>query len=135
MKIKFSLAEIDEVAQRILKENPQRVIRFEAEMGTGKTTLIKALCKALQIEDTISSPTFSLVNQYATRDGEVVYHFDFYRLKNEVEALDFGVDDYLYSGNWCFLEWSEKISNLIPDAHTTIKIKILENGNRSLEMK
>lgn len=135
MKIEFSLAEIDEIAKRILKENPQRVIRFEAEMGTGKTTLIKALCKALQIEETISSPTFSLVNQYETINGELVYHFDFYRLKNEVEALDFGVDDYLYSGNWCFLEWSEKIPNLIPDEHTTIKIQTLENGNRSLEIK
>lgn len=132
MKIDFSLNEIDSVAQQILEQNPEKVILFEAEMGTGKTTLIKALCKALKVEDTISSPTFSLVNEYETKTGEIIYHFDFYRLKSEEEALDFGVEDYLYSGNFCFLEWSEKIPNLIPDKHSVIKIKVLENGNREL---
>lgn len=132
MKIDFSLNEIDSVAQQILEQNPEKVILFEAEMGTGKTTLIKALCKALGVEGTISSPTFSLVNEYETNTGEVVYHFDFYRLKTEEEALDFGVEDYLYSGDFCFLEWSEKIPNLIPEKHTLIEIRILENGNRLL---
>lgn len=135
MKIEFSLNEIDFVAQQILKQNPEKVILFKAEMGTGKTTLIKALCKALKVEDTISSPTFSLVNEYETTNGEPVYHFDFYRLKSEEEALDFGVEDYLYSGNFCFLEWSEKIPNLIPDKHTVIEIQVLENGNRGLIIK
>lgn len=134
MKIEFSLNEIDSVANRILEQNPEKVILFEAEMGTGKTTLIKALCKALKIKDTISSPTFSLVNEYETTNRELVYHFDFYRLKSEEEALDFGVEDYLYSGNFCFLEWSEKIPNLIPDKHTAIEIQVLENGNRELIM-
>lgn len=132
MKIEFSLNEIDSVANQILEQNPEKVILFEAEMGTGKTTLIKALCKALKVEDTISSPTFSLVNEYETKTGEIIYHFDFYRLKSEEEALDFGVEDYLYSENFCFLEWSEKIPNLIPDKHSVIKIKVLENGNREL---
>ncbi|MFA7446154.1 MAG: tRNA (adenosine(37)-N6)-threonylcarbamoyltransferase complex ATPase subunit type 1 TsaE [Flavobacteriaceae bacterium] len=135
MKILFSLKEIDEVAKKILDQNPEKVILFEAEMGTGKTTLIKELCKALHVEDTISSPTFSLVNEYETTNGKAVYHFDFYRLKSEEEALDFGVEDYLYSGSYCFLEWAEKIPNLIPDKHTVVKIKILENGKRELEMK
>ena len=135
MKIEFSLNEIDTVAQQILEQNPERVILFEAEMGTGKTTLIKAFCKALKVEDTISSPTFSLVNEYETLDKNLIYHFDFYRLKIEEEALDFGVEDYLYSGNFCFLEWSEKIPNLIPDIHTTIEIKVLKNGNRELIIK
>src|SRR5690606_42129148 len=120
MKIEFSLAEINKVAHQILEQNLEKVILFEAEMGTGKTTLIKELCKVLKVEDNISSPTFSLVNEYQTAKGEVVYHFDFYRLKSEEEALDFGVEDYLYSGNYCFLEWSEKIPNLIPDKHTQI---------------
>src|SRR5690606_8665512 len=124
MKIEFSLNEIDTVAQQILEQNPERVILFEAEMGTGKTTLIKALCKALKVTGTINSPTFSLVNEYETTTTELVYHFDFYRLKSEAEALDFGIEDYLYSGNYCFLEWSEKIPNLIPDKHTVIKIEI-----------
>ncbi len=135
MKIEFSLEDIDRVAQQILDQNPKKVILFQAEMGTGKTTLIKALCKALGVEDIISSPTFSLVNEYETTAGEQVYHFDFYRLKSETEALDFGVDDYLYSGSFCFLEWSEKIPNLIPNEHTVITIVTLENGNRKLEMK
>lgn len=135
MKIEFSLAEINKVAHQILEQNLEKVILFEAEMGTGKTTLIKELCKVLKVEDNISSPTFSLVNEYHTAKGEVVYHFDFYRLKSEEEALDFGVEDYLYSGNYCFLEWSEKISNLIPDKHTRIEIQVLENGNRELEIK
>lgn len=134
MKIEFSLAEINQVAHKILAQNLEKVILFEAEMGTGKTTLIKELCKALQVEDNISSPTFSLVNEYHTKDGQTIYHFDFYRLKTEEEALDFGVEDYLYSGNFCFLEWSEKIPNLIPDQHTLITIKTLENGNRELEI-
>lgn len=132
MKIDFSLNEIDSVANRILEQNPEKVILFDAEMGTGKTTLIKALCKALKVEDTISSPTFSLVNEYETINGEPVYHFDFYRLKSEKEALDFGVEDYLYSGNFCFVEWSEKIPNLIPDKHSVIRIRVLENENREL---
>ncbi len=135
MKIEFSLAEINKVAHQILEQNLEKVILFEAEMGTGKTTLIKELCKVLKVEDNISSPTFSLVNEYHTAKGEVVYHFDFYRLKSEEEALDFGVEDYLYSGNYCFLEWSEKIPNLIPDKHTRIEIQVLENGNRELEIK
>ncbi len=135
MKIEFSLNEIDSVAQQILEQNPEKVILFEAEMGTGKTTLIKALCRALKVEDTISSPTFSLVNEYETVSGELIYHFDFYRLKSETEALDFGVEDYLYSGSYCFLEWSEKIPNLIPDKHTVIEIKVLESGSRELEIK
>ncbi len=135
MKIEFSLKNIDAVARQILNQKHEKVILFEAQMGTGKTTLIKALCSALKVKDTISSPTFSLVNQYETSDGELIYHFDFYRLKSEEEALDFGVEDYLYSGNYCFLEWSEKIPNLIPDKHSIIEIQELENGNRKLEIK
>jgi len=135
MKIEFSLENINRVAEQILEQNPKKVILFKAEMGTGKTTLIKSLCKVLGVEDIISSPTFSLVNEYETFSGEQVYHFDFYRLKSETEAMDFGVDDYLYSGSFCFLEWPEKIPNLIPEEHSVISIITLENGNRELEIK
>lgn len=131
----FSLDEITSVAHWILEQHPEKVILFEAEMGTGKTTLIKALCKALGVENTISSPTFSLVNEYQTKAGALVYHFDFYRLKTEEEALDFGIEDYLYSGNYCFLEWSEHIPNLIPEKHSVISISVLENGNRLLKFR
>jgi tRNA threonylcarbamoyladenosine biosynthesis protein TsaE len=101
-------------------------------MGVGKTTFIKALAKELGVTDATSSPTFSLVNEYKTANGELLYHFDVYRLKSESEALDFGIDEYLYSGNWCFIEWSEKIPNLLPDDYSEITIKISDNGNRYL---
>nr|WP_314896788.1 tRNA (adenosine(37)-N6)-threonylcarbamoyltransferase complex ATPase subunit type 1 TsaE [uncultured Flavobacterium sp.] len=134
MKIDFSLDQLEEVAQKIIAENPNKVILFHGEMGVGKTTLIKQLCKTLGVIGATSSPTFSLVNEYQTIDNQIIYHFDFYRLNNEVEALDMGVDDYLYSGNWCFIEWAEKIPNLIPDEHSVITIALLSDGKRSLEL-
>ena len=135
MKIDFSLDQLEEVAQKIIAENPNKVILFHGEMGVGKTTLIKQLCKTLGVVGTTSSPTFSLVNEYQTTNNQIVYHFDFYRLNHEVEALDMGVDDYLYSGNWCFIEWAEKIPNLIPETHSVITIALLPNGKRSLELR
>jgi len=134
LKANFSIDEIDTIAKWIFEKNPQKVILFKAEMGTGKTTLIKSLCKVLQVKDLVSSPTFSLVNQYQTKNGDPIYHFDFYRIKSEIEALDFGVEDYLYSGYFCFLEWFEKIPNLIPKQHTLIEIKTLQNQKRELSI-
>lgn len=132
MKCTFSLEEINEVAQKILLENPQKVILFNGEMGVGKTTLIKVLAKLLGVNDATSSPTFSLVNEYQASGNQKLYHFDVYRLKSESEALDMGIDEYLYSGYWCFIEWAEKIPNLIPKEHSVIKIEILPNGKRQL---
>ncbi|QSB25193.1 tRNA (adenosine(37)-N6)-threonylcarbamoyltransferase complex ATPase subunit type 1 TsaE [Flavobacterium sp. CLA17] len=134
MDIVFSLDQIKEVAAQILEQNPKKIILFNGEMGVGKTTLIKQLCKTLGVEDATSSPTFSLVNEYYTSDNQIVYHFDFYRLNKETEALDMGVDDYLYSGNWCFIEWSEKIGSLIPDEHSVITIELLADGKRELNL-
>ena len=134
MEITFSLDEINTVAQQILGQNPNKVILFHGEMGVGKTTLIKALAKELGVNEVTSSPTFSLVNEYQTNDNQIVYHFDFYRLNNEIEALDMGADEYLYSGNWCFIEWAEKIPSLIPEFHSTIAIKLLSDGKRFLEL-
>jgi tRNA threonylcarbamoyladenosine biosynthesis protein TsaE len=135
MTITFSIDQLPKVAQKILDQNPNKVILFNGDMGVGKTTLIKQLCKTLGVKDATSSPTFSLVNEYQTDTNQVVYHFDFYRLNKETEALDMGVDDYLYSGNWCFIEWSEKIENLIPEQHTVITIELLLTGERLLELK
>ncbi len=132
MEITFSLDQLEAVAQQILELNPNKVILFHGEMGVGKTTLIKVLAKTLGVNDVTSSPTFSLVNEYQTTDGQTVYHFDFYRLKNEVEALDMGADEYLYSGSWCFIEWAEKIPSLIPEAHSSISIRLLADGKRHL---
>lgn len=135
MNVIFSLDQLEEVTQKIIAQNPKKVILFHGEMGVGKTTLIKQLCRTLGVTGATSSPTFSLVNEYQTIDNQIVYHFDFYRLNHEVEALDMGVDDYLYSGNWCFIEWAEKIPNLIPDVHSEITITLLPDGKRSLELK
>jgi tRNA threonylcarbamoyladenosine biosynthesis protein TsaE len=134
MNIVFSLDQIQEVAEQIIAQNPKKIILFNGEMGVGKTTLIKQLCKSLGVQDATSSPTFSLVNEYYTSNNQIIYHFDFYRLNKETEALDMGVDDYLYSGNWCFIEWSEKIASLIPEEHSTVTIELLADGNRSLEL-
>jgi tRNA threonylcarbamoyladenosine biosynthesis protein TsaE len=134
MTIIFSIDQLEEVAQQILDQNPNKVILFNGEMGVGKTTLIKQLCKTLGVEEATSSPTFSLVNEYQTTKNKIVYHFDFYRLNQESEALDMGIEDYLYSGNWCFIEWSEKIENLIPEQHSIITIELITDGNRSLEL-
>ena len=134
MNIVFSLDQIQEVAKQILAQDPKKIILFNGEMGVGKTTLIKQLCKSLGVEDATSSPTFSLVNEYYTSNNQIVYHFDFYRLNKETEALDMGVDDYLYSGNWCFIEWSEKIASLIPEEHSTVTISLLSDGKRELEL-
>ncbi len=134
MNVIFSLDQLEEVAKQIIAQNPNKVILFHGEMGVGKTTLIKQLCKTLGVTEATSSPTFSLVNEYQTTSNQIVYHFDFYRLNKEEEALDMGVDDYLYSGNWCFIEWAEKIPNLIPEEHSVITIELLSDGKRSLKL-
>jgi tRNA threonylcarbamoyladenosine biosynthesis protein TsaE len=134
MEITFSLNEINNVAELIVAAQPNKILLFNGEMGAGKTTFIKQLCKTLGVTEATSSPTFSLVNEYETTDNQLIYHFDFYRLKNETEALDMGVDDYLYSGNWCFIEWAENISNLIPETHSTITIEVLADGKRLLKL-
>ena len=132
MEIIYELEDIASVAEIVVAQNPKKVILFYGEMGAGKTTFIKQLCKTLGVTEATSSPTFSLVNEYQTTANEIVYHFDFYRLKAETEALDMGVDDYLYSGNWCFIEWAEQIPNLIPEEHSVIRIKEQADGKRVL---
>ena len=134
MEIEFSLSQIQEVAQKVLASNPQKIILFNGEMGVGKTTFIKALSKQLGVLDQTSSPTFSLVNEYQINTKEKVYHFDVYRLKAESEAYDMGMDEYLYSNAWNFIEWAEKIPSLIPDTHSIIELTLLPNGNRKLEL-
>jgi tRNA threonylcarbamoyladenosine biosynthesis protein TsaE len=132
MEIEFSLHQIQEVAEKVLTSKPEKVLLFNGEMGVGKTTFIKALAKQLGVSDETSSPTFSLVNEYEINSKEKVYHFDVYRLNSEEEALDMGIEEYLYSGNWCFIEWAEKIPNLIPIKHSEINLSLTKEGKRKL---
>lgn len=132
MTIEFSLEAINDVAKKVLEANPHKVILFNGEMGVGKTTFIKMLCKTLGVKEATSSPTFSLVNEYHSENGDLIYHFDVYRLKNESEAYDMGMDEYLYSGAWNFIEWAEKIPSLIPEHYSVIGLSKLPNGNRHL---
>lgn len=134
MEITFSLNEIHNAAAEVLASNPKKVILFNGDMGVGKTTFIKALAQQLGVTDATSSPTFSLVNEYQLPDGQYFYHFDVYRLNNETEALDMGIDEYLYSGNWCCIEWAEKIPNLLPDDYSSIEIVLLDDGKRLLTL-
>lgn len=121
-----SLQDLPDIAKQIISKFNHKIILFEGEMGAGKTTLIKEMIHQMGSEDETSSPTFSIVNEYETEMGKI-YHFDFYRIKSEEEAMDFGVEDYLDSGNYCFIEWPEKIENLIPEPHHLIKIIAQEN--------
>lgn len=109
-----------------------RIFAFDGKMGAGKTTFIKYLCEAMGTEDIVNSPTFAIVNVYEISNGEEVYHFDCYRIKDIREAMDFGAEEYLYSGNYCFIEWAEMIEPLLPDNTVWVKIEVMENGERRL---
>ena len=113
----------------------RRVFAFNGNMGAGKTTFIKQLCEAMGTEDIVNSPTFAIVNVYDVANGEEVYHFDCYRIKDIREAMDMGTEEYLYSGNYCFIEWAEMIEPLLPDDLVTVEIEVLENGDRELVIK
>lgn len=128
-----SETELPAVAQQLMTfAGKQRIFIFQGQMGAGKTTFIKAFCKVLGIEDTVSSPTFSLVNQY-DNEAITVYHFDFYRIKSEEEAYDFGYEDYFYSGDYCLIEWPEKIPNLLPLHYIKVGIQVVEDGSRDFQ--
>ncbi|MBR4563152.1 MAG: tRNA (adenosine(37)-N6)-threonylcarbamoyltransferase complex ATPase subunit type 1 TsaE [Paludibacteraceae bacterium] len=122
----------------ILKEcAPRRVFAFDGQMGAGKTTFIKALCEAMGTSDVVNSPTFAIVNVYDVEQpykGEV-YHFDCYRLKDIREAMDFGAEEYLYSGNYCFIEWPDMIDALLPEDTVRVKITVEENGDRRMAVE
>lgn len=110
------------------------VFVFHGEMGAGKTTLIKAICEKLGVEDVITSPTFAIVNEYRSQSGELIYHFDFYRIKNESEAFDFGYEDYFFSGSLCFIEWPELVESLLPHDTIHVSIKEADDGKRIVEI-
>ena len=121
------LNELSKVAEELLNlTNEKKVFIFKGEMGVGKTTFIKVLCAQLDVVDVVRSPTFSIVNEYKTREGRTIYHFDFYRLQQESEAFDMGYEEYFYTDNFCFIEWPEKINSLIPK--DVLQINMHQNG-------
>jgi len=128
VKITFechTVAELSEAAKILVSNfSAQRVFAFYGEMGSGKTTLIKAICTEMGVKDVVNSPTYGLVNEYKTSNGNKVYHFDFYRLNSEEEALDIGVEEYLNSGNYCFMEWPERIAEVLPETIVNVRISL-----------
>ena len=135
MKKNYTLVEIDAIAREILASSQKKIFLFFGEMGVGKTTLIKALAKELGVVDTVNSPSFSLVNEYLTDTGEPVFHFDFYRVNHEEEALDMGVEEYFDQDFYCLVEWPENIKNLLPLDAVSVFIKKNPDGSRNLRLE
>jgi len=123
------------IASEIISSAKNKTLLFYGQMGVGKTTLIKELCRSLGVLDNISSPTFSLVNEYQTANNDKVYHFDFYRIEDEEEAFDIGIEDYFDSKNWCFIEWPENIENLLPLDAVEIHLSLLDDEQRNIQLK
>lgn len=132
----FNIADINEldIAAQAIKElcNNHSIFVIDGEMGAGKTTLISKVCRILNIEDEPSSPTYSIVNSYFSEKFGEINHFDFYRLKDENEAIESGLDEPLYNGSICFIEWAEKIENLLPESYVKVKIETLLNNHRQI---
>ncbi|MDI1322839.1 MAG: tRNA (adenosine(37)-N6)-threonylcarbamoyltransferase complex ATPase subunit type 1 TsaE [Algoriphagus sp.] len=131
--ITYELSEIESAASLLISEaGEEKVWVFQGSMGAGKTTLIKALADKFGILDQVSSPTFGIVNQYENQEGNVFYHFDFYRLDDPTEALDIGIEEYFYSGNYCWIEWAEKIEAFLPENFFLIKIESISDLKRQV---
>jgi len=125
------LESIEEAARQTINRFPgYRVFAFHGSMGAGKTTFIKALCRVLGVTENVSSPTFALVNEYLSSAGNPVYHFDFYRINSPQEAIDIGCGEYFTSGHYCFIEWPEKILNLLPLNHLPVFVRVLADDHR-----
>ena len=131
-----SLNELEKAAINLLETFPaQRVFAFYGKMGAGKTIFIQALCKSLESDDVVTSPTFAIINEYKTREQKPIFHFDFYRIKNLEEAFDLGYEDYFFSGDYCFIEWSEMIEPLLPQKIVEIKIEVNPDESRTVSAR
>ena len=134
MIFEYKLNNIDNIAKELINSFKNKIVLFNGDMGSGKTTIISSIVNILGTNVKVSSPTFSIVNEYNINEGSI-YHFDFYRLKNSNEALDLGIYEYLNSGNWNFIEWGEKIQELLNEEFTTVNIKVISKEKRLLELK
>ena len=130
----FKAKDLKIIGKYLIEDLSTKVVRIDGPMGAGKTTLISSICKSLGVEEPISSPTFSLVNTYKSRDG-IIYHFDFYRIQNAHEALDIGLEEYLESGNLCFMEWAEKITPHLPLNYDHYKLEVIDKEHRKIKSK
>ncbi|MFL0685468.1 MAG: tRNA (adenosine(37)-N6)-threonylcarbamoyltransferase complex ATPase subunit type 1 TsaE [Algoriphagus aquaeductus] len=136
LTISYQLEDIDQVAQKVIgAAADQKIWVFKGQMGAGKTTLIKAIAKAMSVVDPVSSPTFGIVNEYQTEEGEQIFHFDFYRLEDPKEALDIGIEEYFYSGKICWLEWAERVAQFLPDDFFLISIDSTSATGRTLTLQ
>jgi tRNA threonylcarbamoyladenosine biosynthesis protein TsaE len=125
-----TIIDLASIAREILDRYPdERVFAFYGDLGAGKTTLIKALCLALGVDEDVTSPTYAIINEYNAGGIDLIYHFDFYRIKKPEEALDIGYEEYIYSGNYCFMEWADKIGELLPFPHVLITIAKEDDEN------
>ena len=134
MRFEYKLNNIDNIAKELIDSFKNKIVIFNGDMGSGKTTIISSIVNFLGANVKVTSPTFSIVNEYNIGDDSI-YHFDFYRLKNSNEALDLGIHEYLSSGNWNFIEWGEKIQELLNEEYTTVNIKVISKEKRLLELK
>ena len=133
MSFSYELESIDQVALRIIQAaGEEKIWIFKGEMGAGKTTLIKALSKEMDVVDSVSSPTFGIINEYQTAKGDFIFHFDFYRLDDPMEALEIGIEEYFYSGNYCWLEWAENIASFLPERFFLIEFALESEIGRVL---
>ena len=135
MNKNYSLEDLSSIASELISSVENKTLLFYGQMGVGKTTLIKEICKQLGVLDNISSPTFSLVNEYQTSKEEQVFHFDFYRIEEEEEALDMGIEEYFDNNAWCLVEWPENIENLLPLEAVQIHLSILDDEQRNIQLK
>jgi tRNA threonylcarbamoyladenosine biosynthesis protein TsaE len=132
----FDLSKIQSAARWLIDQaGREKIWVFQGQMGAGKTTLIKALANEFGVEDEVSSPTFGIVNEYSSSSDQKIYHFDFYRLDDPEEALDIGIEEYFYSGSYCWIEWAEKVAQFVPDDFLLIKIEILSENTRSITIQ
>lgn len=131
-----SLSDLNVVADKFLRlMRDKKVFAFFGPMGVGKTTFIKALCNELGVVEIVTSPTFALVNEYQTGNGESIFHFDFYRIEKIEEVYDFGYEDYFFSGNYCFIEWPDKVAEILPENVVFVQLVENEDGSRTINLR